>query len=89
MKQHKHPVHPIYKNKTTLAVYLTLRALIIFILVRAVLRRGYESVFLCALSLVLMVLPSIISKKLKIVLPSTWRLLSSYSFLQRRFRGNP
>ena len=50
MKQHKHPVHPIYKNKTTLAVYLTLRALIIFILIRAVFRAEYESVFLCALS---------------------------------------
>lgn len=75
MKQHKHPVHPIYKNKTTLAVYLTLRALIIFILVRAVFRAEYESVFLCALSLVLMVLPSIISKKLKIVLPSTLEII--------------
>ena len=75
MKQHKHPVHPIYKNKTTLAVYLTLRALIIFILVRAVLRREYESVFLCALSLVLMLMPSILSKKLKIVLPDALEII--------------
>ena len=75
MKQHKHPVHPIYKNKTTLAVYLTLRALIIFILIRAVFRAEYESVFLCALSLVLMLMPSILSKKLKIVLPDTLEII--------------
>ena len=64
-----------YKNKTTLTVYLVLRALIIFILVRAVLRREYQSVFLCALSLVLMIMPSIISRKLKIVLPSTLEII--------------
>ena len=64
-----------YKNKTTLAVYLELRGLIIFILVRAVLRREYQSVFLCALSLVLMIMPSIISRKLKIVLPDTLEIV--------------
>ena len=64
-----------YKNKTTLAVYLVLRGLIIFILVRAVLRREYQSVFLCALSLVLMIMPSIISRKLKIVLPDTLEIV--------------
>ena len=67
--------HKYYKNKTTLTVYLVLRALIIFTLVRAVFRREYQSVFLCALSLGLMVLPSIISKKLKIVLPSTLEII--------------
>ena len=64
-----------YKNKTTLTVYLVLRALIIFILVRAVLRREYQSVFLCALSLVLMIMPSIISRRLKIVLPDTLEIV--------------
>ncbi|MDY4507469.1 MAG: hypothetical protein SPD95_01940, partial [Candidatus Faecousia sp.] len=64
-----------YKNKTTLTVYLVLRGLIIFILVRAVLRREYQSVFLCALSLVLLILPSIISRRLKIVLPDTLEIV--------------
>lgn len=64
-----------YKNKTTLTVYLVLRALIIFILIRAVLRREYQSVFLCALSLVLMIMPCIISRKLKIVLPDTLEIV--------------
>ena len=47
-----------YSNKTTLTVYLVLRGLIILIMVRAVLRGNYESVFLCALSLALLILPS-------------------------------
>lgn len=64
-----------YKNKTTLTVYLVLRGLIIFTLIRAVLRREYQSVFLCALSLVLLIMPSIISRKLKIVLPSTLEIV--------------
>ena len=42
-----------YKNKTTLTVYLVLRGLIIFILVRAVLRREYQSVSIRLLLLVL------------------------------------
>ena len=64
-----------YKNNITLTVYLVLRGLIIFILIRAVLRREYQSVFLCALSLVLLILPSIISRRLKIVLPDTLEIV--------------
>ncbi|MDY3225411.1 MAG: hypothetical protein SOW84_06010 [Candidatus Faecousia sp.] len=64
-----------YKNKTTLAVYLILRGLVIFILIRALLRQEYQSVFFCALSLVLMIMPSVISKHLKIVLPSTLEII--------------
>ena len=67
--------NPFYKNQTTLAVYLVLRGLILLTLVRAVLRQEYQSVFLCALSLFLMVLPSIISRKLKVVLPSTLEII--------------
>ena len=64
-----------YSNKTTLAVYLVLRGLIILIMVRAVLRGNYESVFLCALSLVLLILPSILQKRLYITLPSTLEIV--------------
>ena len=64
-----------YKNKTTLTVYLVLRGLIIFTLIRAVFRREYQSVFLCGLSLVLMIMPSIISRRLKIVLPDTLEIV--------------
>ena len=66
---------PPYKNKTTLTVYLVLRALIIFTRIRSVPRREYQSVFLCALSLILLLLPNIVSKRLKIVLPSTLEII--------------
>ena len=64
-----------YSNKTTLTVYLVLRGLIILIMVRAVLRGNYESVFLCALSLVLLIMPSILQKRLYITLPSTLEIV--------------
>ena len=43
--------NPYYQNKTTLTVYVVLRALIIFVMVRALLRREYQSMALCGLSL--------------------------------------
>ena len=64
-----------YSNKTTLTVYLVLRGLIILIMVRAVLRGNYESVFLCALSLALLILPSVLQKRLYITLPSTLEIV--------------
>ena len=67
--------NPVYQNRTTLTVYLVLRALVILTLVRGVFRREYQTVFLCALSLVLLVLPSIVSKRMKLVLPSTLEII--------------
>lgn len=67
--------NPYYHNKTTLTVYVVLRALIIFVMVRALLRREYQSMALCGLSLFLMILPSIVSRKLKVVLPSTLEII--------------
>ena len=64
---------PPYQNKTTLTVYLVLRALVIFVLVRAALRRDFESVFMCSLTLVLMILPSFFSRKLNVELPTRWK----------------
>ncbi len=64
-----------YSNKGTLIVYFVLRALVILVLVRAALRRDYESVFLCGLTMVLMILPSIFARKLNIELPSTLEII--------------
>ena len=63
-----------YQNKTTLTVYLVLRALVIFVLVRAALRRDFESVFMCSLTLVLMILPSFF-RKLNVELPTTLEVI--------------
>ena len=66
---------PYYANKRTLAVYLVLRLLVILTLVRAAFRQDFESVFLCALTLVLMILPSILTRRLHIELPGTLEII--------------
>ena len=66
---------PYYSKKGTLAVYLTLRFLVLFTLVRAALRFDFESVFLCSLTLILMILPSILTRRLHIDLPGTLEII--------------
>ena len=64
-----------YANKRTLSVYLVLRALVIAVMVRAFFRGAYENMFMCGLTLILMILPSILTKKLKIYLPSALEIV--------------
>lgn len=66
---------PFYHNKTTLTVYLILRALILLAGIRAFFRQDYQSIFYCCLSLALMIMPSILAKKLAIELPSTLEII--------------
>jgi len=64
-----------YKNKVSLAVYFILRTLVVLSLARALFRGDYESVFLCALTLVLMIMPSIFARRLNLELPSTFEVI--------------
>lgn len=57
-------------NKTSVAVYLTIRFLIVLIMVRQVLLREWNNVFLCALSLALLFIPFFLRDTLKINFPS-------------------
>ena len=66
---------PYYTNKATLAVYLVLRLLVILTMVRSAFRHNFESVFLCGLTLVLMILPSILTKRLQVELPGTLEII--------------
>jgi len=66
---------PYYTKKSTLGVYLALRGIVIFTLVRHALRFDLESVFLCGLTLLLLILPSILTRKLQIELPSTLEII--------------
>lgn len=65
----------LYKNKATLTVYLVMRVLVIFVMVRAAMRGNFESVFLCGLTLFLMIMPSVITRGLNIELPSTLEVI--------------
>ena len=66
---------PYYTKKSTLGVYLALRGLVILTLIRHAIRFDLESVFLCGLTLVLLILPSILTRKLQIELPSTLEII--------------
>lgn len=74
-KRAKTPPPAPYAKKSTLTVYLVLRALVILSGVRAALRFDFESVFLCALTLALLLLPSVFAKRLHIVLPGTLEVI--------------
>ena len=64
----------LYRN-SSLTVYLVLRALVILIMVRSFLRHSYESVFLCILTLLLMLIPSFLERRLKVRLPETLEII--------------
>lgn len=57
-------------NKKSIAVYLTLRILVVICMVFQILRGNFENVFMCGLALLLFTIPTIISEKFKIGLPS-------------------
>ena len=65
----------IRENKITFAVYLVLRALVFAALLVSLGRRDFESAFVCLLSLVLFLLPSLFERQFKLKLPSTLEII--------------
>ncbi len=68
-------IAPPYKHKATAYVYFALRMLVILIMVRAVFRADFESLFLCTLTLLLFLLPSFLSKGLKVDFPTVLEII--------------
>lgn len=62
-------------KKTTATVYWILRILVIVVMVLQFLQGNYENVFMCALTLVLFLIPIIIDQKLNIKLPNTLEII--------------
>lgn len=58
------------EHKSSFIVYFVLRAMVILMMVLQIFNRNYENVFLCLLTLVLLVMPSLIQINLKIELPT-------------------
>ncbi len=58
------------EHKSSFAVYIVLRVLVIICLILQCLNHNYMQVFLCALTLVLLILPSILQMHLRIELPT-------------------
>lgn len=65
----------IREHKSSFAVYLTLRALVILIMVLQIFNRNYENVFYCVLTLLLLTVPSFIQMGWKIEIPTTLEII--------------
>lgn len=58
------------EHKSSFIVYVVLRALVLLALILQIFNRNYENVFLCLLTLVLLIMPSFIQVNFKIELPT-------------------
>ena len=63
------------QKRTVAIVYLLLRFSVIAIMVAQFFNRNFENVFLCLLTLVLFLMPTILEKKLQIDLPNTLEII--------------
>ena len=63
------------EHKSSFLVYVILRLLVIVTLVLNILRGNYENVFVCVLTLVLLILPSLIQVGIKIELPTALEII--------------
>ena len=58
------------EHKSSFLVYVVLRILVILMMILQIFNRNYENVFLCVLTLCLLVVPSFVQINLKIELPT-------------------
>ena len=65
----------IQNKKVVLTVYLVLRALVILTMVAQILNGNYENVYICLLTLILFMAPSIIERRLHVDLPDTLEII--------------
>lgn len=58
------------EHKSSFLVYVILRALVICVMILQIFNRNFENVFLCILTLILLIVPSFIQVNLKIEFPT-------------------
>lgn len=63
------------EHRSSFLVYVTLRVLVIVMMVLQLLNRNYENVFLCALTLLLLIMPSLVQITFKVELPTTLEII--------------
>ena len=63
------------RKRGVTAVYLVLRLMVILIMVAQFFNKNFENVFLCLLTLVLFLLPTIFERRLQIDLPDTLEII--------------
>ena len=67
--RHRELVEHIRQHKGLFVLYMVLRALVILVLIAQLLDRNYENVFLCALTLMLFTIPSVVEIRMDIDIP--------------------
>ncbi|HJD46308.1 MAG TPA: hypothetical protein H9909_05645 [Candidatus Mediterraneibacter norfolkensis] len=87
MKEHKEKKNNWFRNmgdalhmelrehRSSFIVYFTLRLLVIVMMILQLMNRNYENVFLCILTLVLLVAPSFIQVTFKVELPTVLEII--------------
>lgn len=63
------------EHKSSFIVYMILRALVVAVMILQIFNRNFENVFLCILTLLLLIVPSIIQINLKIELPTALEII--------------
>lgn len=63
------------EHRSSFMVYFTLRVLVIVTLVLQLLNRNYENVFLCGLTLLLLIMPSLLQITFRVELPTTLEII--------------
>lgn len=65
----------VAEHKSSFAVYMVFRALVILVMILQILNRNFEDVFYCALTLILLIMPSILQVEFKIELPTPLEII--------------
>lgn len=65
----------IKENKRVFALFIVLRGLVIFALVRSVIQARYESAFVCVLALIMLFVPSYIEENFKLDIPPLFQII--------------
>ena len=65
----------IKEHRKSFLVYLTLRALVILVMILQIFNRNFENVFLCLLTLILLIVPSFLQVEPKIELPTALEII--------------
>ena len=63
------------EHKSSFIVFVILRAVVILMMILQLFNRNYENVFLCVLTLLLLMVPSFVQINLKIELPTTLEII--------------
>ena len=75
-----HPKLEEWKNvwrerRSVTMVYILLRISVVLVMLAQIFNGNFENVFLCVLTLILFMMPSVLEKKLDITLPNTLEII--------------